>query len=689
MQLPSKQIWCRLPIYTVFAAVLPLVGCDPGGGSTNSGGGGVGGIVTGGGGTGGAGTAGSGAAVSTGGAIEPGADTTIVAYAGGSGAERFEAALGLSDGTFLFAGSADNLDFVPPETPKVEIAAGTINSASPTKIGFILHASGDLQTVLHLVHFPVGTVRDISRLRLTGKPGAPSGDLFISGRRDVTDKSNDGYFIARLDHNFISGVPSKALWTFDAKCPPREAGGGTGESAYKTIQPWDVGSDGRVVYGEGAEYDFKWAQIQRLSPEGKPEVVENFTAHWSDSTEWDGTPASSYQGGTLVRSAIVMKAGRRGSLRSATQEDFDALLPDGNGRTDRKGRYPDDYYFSGPCSLVNNTCPGGPGYTGYKTSDKPTQRVGAIAIDRDSGDFYVGYSTQSTLPDGNPDFEPAVAALDKTGKLKWWSRLYHERTDKDGGGFNETSSPDQYVDHLAVDHTGKTLVVLARAHGNNVINYWSGDKVAANPGAKSFHSQFTGSSGNIHISWVGKLSLSNGVLQAASWNAEYAEGTGSLGAPYDDPNLDGWPSHNAGWPDLNTTRVASLAVDADGRVYLTAVGRRTITTKTAYQKMPKPNEGMSGWNDYVRVFAPDLSTLVYSSILRGPWDTSMDGGGGNISLIGVVPAKEGVLAVGFHGYDEVTMTPAGVPMPVSNVPAWCEAEPQGESAVLAHLLFSP
>jgi hypothetical protein len=451
-----------------------------------------------------------------------------------------------------------------------------------------------------------------------------------------------------------------------------------------------VGGDGRVVYGEGAEYDFKWAQIQRLSPDGQPEVVENFTAHWSDAGEWDGTPASSYPGGApLVRSAIVMKAGRRGSLRSATQADFDALLPDGNGRTDRKGSYPDDYYFSGPCSLTSDACAGGPGYTGYKTSDKPTQRVGSIAVDRASGDFFIGYSTQSVLPDGNPDFEPAVAAIDKTGKLKWWSRLYHERIEKDGGGFTETSTPDQYVDFLAVDYATKALVVLARAHGNNVINFWSGDKVAKSPGAASFHNQFTGTSGNIHISWIGKLALSDGSLEAASWNAEFAEGAAGLGAPYDDPNLDGWPSHNAGWPDLNTTRAQSMAVDAEGRVYVVATGRRSVTTKTAYQKMPKPSEGKSGWNDYARVFAPDLSTLVYSSILRGPWDPAMDGGDGNVSLLGVEPVKGGVIAVGLHKLDEDTGAPAGVPIPTASVPGWCGSEPLGESAILAHLLFQP
>jgi hypothetical protein len=51
------------------------------------------------------------------------------------------------------------------------------------------------------------------------------------------------------------------------------------------------------------------------------------------------------------------------------------------------------------------------------------------------------------------------------------------------------------------------LVVGARAHGNNTENLWEGNTVAANPNAKGFQNQFTGTNGNIHESWLGKLRL--------------------------------------------------------------------------------------------------------------------------------------------------------------------------------------
>jgi hypothetical protein len=607
--------------------------------------------------------------------------TNIAAYAGNAGNERFNTIVALSDGTFLIGGSAQSLDWLPTNTPKIVLSASSISSASSGNIGFVLHVSGDLQTVLRVASFPAGTVRDVNRVRLTNLPGATTGDVFISGSRD--GGGSDGYYLAKLNGNFVSSVPSGLAWSFDVT-----AGGD-----HKDRQPWDVGGDGKVVYALGTPIDVNWAAIQRLGVNGQPEVVEHWTAHWGENGEWDGTNASRYDGskGALKYSAVVMKAGRKGSLRSRTQAEFDALGADGNGRTDRKGTYPDDYYFTTPCDPGGTCTSSAPGYTGYKVG-KPTQRVGSIVVDRRNNDLYFGYGTQSVLPSGEPDFEPAVVGMDSSGKLKWWSRLYHERTDKTGGGFNTTSSPDQYVDHLAVDYSsacnGGCLVVLARAHGNNVINFWSGNKVASNPSATGFQNQFTGTNGNIHISWLGKLELSSGTLQRASWLAEWNEGANiPMNSPASDANMDGWPSPNTGWVDLNTTRAQALEVDKDGQVFVTAVGRRTITTKTAHQKMIKPAEGKSSWNAFARVYSADLSKLVYSSLLVGSWDAVTQSGGDNTELRGIVPLNGGLLAVGYHKLDVTTGTAKGNPVPSSSVPAWGVATPNKESALLGAFKF--
>ncbi|MRG92022.1 hypothetical protein [Polyangium spumosum] len=648
---------------SAFAALL-IAACG-GGGSSNAGG------------AGGAGASGGHGGAGAGPITPPAGDRNVVTYAGHTKAEVFSAVIALSDGSILVGGSAEDLAWVPEGVPREELSAGNIHSSATGKIAFLMQIGKDLTTIQRVAHFPAGTVRDVRRIRTTNLPGQPTGSIYISGSRDVSDPMQDGYYLAKLDGNFVDGEAISVAWTYDVEARPRKAAGYAGESAYETIQPWDVGSDGSVVYGRGSEYDFDWAAIEKLGPDGKPTTVEAWPAHWGASGEFRGL-ASQYPGGAAEHSAIVMKAGRAGSLRSTSAEDYTLVHDDGNGNT-KQGKWPDDYYFSGPCLPSPGECAGGPGYTGYRTSDKPTQRVGGIVIDRKTGDLYFGYSTQSVLPGGNPDFEPAVVAMAKDGKLKWWSRLYQET--------DQNSTPDQYVDHVAIDDKTGALVVVGRSHGNNVINLWSGDEVAANPGATSFHNGFTGTNGNIHISWLGKLGLDDGKLAAASWVAEYADGMKGTGEPYADPNLDGWPSHNAAWPDLNTTRVSSLEVDAEGRVYLTASGRRTITTRSAYQKMLKKDEGSSTWNSFVRVFSPSLDTLVYSSLIVGTWDPATGAGGDNTSLLGVLPLDKGVIAVGKHEADEMTGMAKGNPIPTENVPAWGTKTPEGESAIFAHLLF--
>ncbi len=583
----------------------------------------------------------------------------------------FEDVVQLSDGTVLVAGEADDLSWAPV-TP-IPLGGGEDILSSDDGYGFLLHLAPDLQTVLNLVHFPEGTVGNIQRIRTTNVPGRATGDLYISGRRDGVPERDDGYYIARLDGNFVDAVPRGARWAYDVGARPRQASGGAGTSAYKDLQPWDVDAAGRVTFGRGAEYDFRWASIHRLDADGELMVVEHWPAHWGDEGEHHHQPASTCPG-RVDHSGIVLKAGRRGSLRSHSAADFEATHSDGNGRTDRPGTWPDDVFFRGPC--LPEDCPGGRGYTGYKTSDKTTQRLGGIVVDRRNGAMYFGISTQSVLPSGLPDFEPAVVAMDADGRLMWWNRLYEET--------DANSTPDQYVDGLALDVENDRLVVLARAHGNNVINLWRGHEIHARPEATAFQNQFTGNNGNIHISWLGSFGL-DGELHASTYVAEYANGTGRLGRPHPDPNLDGWPDPNGGWPDVNTTRCRDVEVGLDGRVVVTCRGRRTITTANAYQKMLKFEEGHSAWNSFVRVYGPDLRTVPYSSLVVGPWDPETQQGGGNTQLRAVLPVAGGVLFAGLHTADEEGRA-QGNPVPTTAVPAWGAERPSGQTPLLGHLV---
>ncbi|MBP6389766.1 MAG: T9SS type A sorting domain-containing protein [Flavobacteriales bacterium] len=613
------------------------------------------------------------------------AQTNVVTYAGGSGNEAFNDVVQISDGRILVIGTADDLGWIDGSVPQFTLTAtGIANGLGTNKVPFILVLDSTAQTLLAVHHLQPNAAEDLRFIKLTNAPGEPTGDIYLSGTTE--DATNGGYFIGKLDDNFVNGDPTGFAWVINVKCAAGEYP--------KIYQPWDVGGDGKVVYGYGDSHSYNWSAFYRNDADGNPDVVPHWRIHWplGGGPEHRGDAATFLGGiGALDYSAIVLKRdATRCELRSPTQVEFDLWQPDGNGGT-KKGTWPLDILYSEPClpGGTGNTTDG-PGYTGYSGSATFTHGPQSVCIDRRTNNMYIGFNTKSVLPGGQPDFEPAVMAMDADGALLWWSRLYHEVTP---GGDTLNSSPDQYVDALAIDYSeppaSGLLVVNARCHGNNVENLWEGDTIAANPGASGFQNRFTGNNGNIHISWLGKLTLADGTLMHSTYVAEYAEGTGSLGAPLADPNLDGWPNPNDGWPDVNTTYLGknNLKVTADGSVLALGKGRRTITTANAYQKMVKPaNGGLSAWNDYVRVYTPDLSNLKYSSLLVGQWDTLTQAGGDNVRLNGSFKTRSGVIVVGRHNA-------TGVDMPVSAVPAWGNAAFNNGSAVFAYLrtaaLFDP
>lgn len=602
------------------------------------------------------------------------ASTPRVFYLAAAGDARFHDAYALSDGSVLLAGQAANLDWVPTGVPRVQLATGGIASSAPGRVGFIAQVSADLATLKAVVHFPAGSVRSVARIRGTEAPGAATGALYISGHRDGV--SNAGYFIARLDRNFVQGLPSALAWgrNIDNRSE------GDGANSHKSLQPWDVGSDGKVVFVEGVAFNPNWAAIYRFDANGVREPVERWRVHWTTSnTEWRGEPASSAPT-PVAYSGIVLKNGRGGQMRSVDAAEFERLSYDENGNAGRKGAWPDDYYFSAPCGYAACST-ASPGYTGYRPGSNPTQRVASVVIDRRDNSIYFGTSTQSKLPDGNPDFEPAVVAMNADGSLRWWARLYRETT--------ANSSPDQYVDALAIDTANDRLVVLARSHGNNTVNFWSGDAIAASPTARGFQNRFTGTNGNIHLSWLGSYGLASGHIFAATWLGEFNEGT-TGGAAHPDPLMGGWPDPNQGWPNLNTTRCRSrLSIYPDGSVLVACTGRRTATTTNAFQRMPLPSSPQKGtWNDFVRVCTPDLSRLRYSSLLTGDWNRDDGQGGGNTTIDGVLAVGGGLIATGFHAKDAATGQAQGRPVPTAGVPAWGRATPAGESALAAWLPFA-
>lgn len=596
-------------------------------------------------------------------------------YIGDDGSEAVYDVVQLSDGTFLLAGVADNLDWIPDVVNRVEISpTGIANDEGTNRISFLLHTDDTLGSLLNVIYLPAGGAEDFRFIKSTNLPRMATGDLYLSGNTE--DDEDGGYFIGQLNDNFVNGIPTAFEWTYNVKCK-------TGDYP-KLYHPWDVDAQGRVYFVGGDSHDWDWSAMYRLNAQGELDVVEHWRTHWKTAGgEFRGTPASSVEGGieALDFSAIVFKRDSRCNLRSWSQEDYEQISTDGNGGT-KQGKWPLDVLFAAPCDPSGDTPTNGPGYTGYSPGSGFTFGPSSVCIDRRNNDLYLGLNVKSSLPGGNPDFEPAVIKMDSEGGLLWWSRLYHERR-ADGSLHN--SSPDQYVDGLAIDYSvnglnGK-LVVNARCHGNNVENLWEGNSIEANLTASSYQNQFTGSTGNIHISWLGKLSITDGSLQYSTYVAEMGQNTNGLGSEHPDPLLAGWPDPNSGWIELNTTKLVhnSLKTTADGSVIILGVARRPMTTRNAYLKMPNPYyAGYSAWSAFVRQYNDDFSLPQYSSIVRGQWDTLTAQPPLNLRLYNAFKATEGIVVVGQHLGIEGEV-------PVANVPSWAEANYAGESGFVAFL----
>jgi photosystem II stability/assembly factor-like uncharacterized protein len=866
--------------------------------------------------------------------------------AGGSGAERLDAALPLSDGTILVAGSAESLDWVPASATKMELTLTAKNGWTLPKnegelagrTGFLMQLSADLGKVLHLLKLPAGHGGNIVALKTNSEPGAATQNIYVAG----SNADGKRYWLGQLNANYLTAPATELVWGYDEHCAD--------DKGIPIEHMWDVGGDGKVVFYYYKEAYYGAVLRLRADGSGLDEVPG-----WNCERDYM-TPEGKGAG------SLALKPGNN-DLRSKTWAEYNALQPDGNGSV-RKGSMPHDLFYACPVEAGNEKR----GYTGY--ADKGTTATSfAVHVDRRSNAIYLGFNIQSILPPwaeipNAPDFEPAVAAFDKDGKMRWWSRLYSETfagqgplwtqdggskwsplgrghvfgavtaalklktcilaadsengvvrmgasgqwtysnkglalprvtnlsalpdagvlaitadakfyqssdeglswmahpaslpekkgakevtafgsmgstwiaarskggvfvsanggsswkevegikdrvwcfvpepdhpttwwagTEKellrstdsgaswqkvmeadvrhliydpftpgtlycavydkrnkdkagahkstDGGkswqrletgnakpmclavpsegtllvgtedrgtvvikgsakgeslkdlGFSagstrcllvdpgnrssvyafssgsaRTSSPDQYVDGLAIDYSKPDgeLVVFARSHGNQVSNLWSGKG--------SFHERFTGTNGNDHYQWIGRLRQGDGGFVNAAWFTGIDASKGGFGNPYDDANLDGWPSHNAGNMSLKGAQGRSFGVSAAGEPYAAGTTRAHVTTAKAFQKMTNPTQGKAPWNDFFRIYTADLSSLVYASALTNPgWDAEGQGGEAtHITSMAPLP-NGGYIVVGYHkGQGEAT--------PTANVPAWGAAAPQGESLLI-------
>jgi PKD repeat protein len=611
----------------------------------------------------------------------------LVTYAGNSGDERFYSVVQLSDSSYLVAGTADNLNWLPSGTSSVSMSGtgGINNGLKPfKKIGFLLHLKPNLKTILDVLYLPLGTAQDIRRIKLSNGPGSPTGNIFISGTTIDTRGNAGGYFLAKLNNNYISGAPTGLSWAYNVYAA----------GYHSTEQPWDVGTDGKIVFVAGQPYGTDSCAVLKLKADGRgPDIVDQWRTHYgidintglNTSGEW--SPAKSNPNVSVNFSALLMKVVSTCEMRSWNKPDYKSILNDENGKT-KQGTWPMDMFYTSACdiSLPNKTIVG-PGYTGYSISSlSNTLRVGAIVVDRRDNSFYVGASAQCNLTNGAPDEEPFVMAFSKDGTLRWWDRLHQESP--------SNSTPIQEISGMAIDYsqvgTMGAVVVVASVGGNGVNNLWPGNTVKNNPlnPGFSFDNKYTGVDTTVTVAWLGRLRINNGDLLHSTYITGYLATDPLSQAKYTEPIHDNWASHNAGNPALDETD-AEIDVNTDdfGRIYVLIFSHRFVTTKNAYQKMVKPTLVPPASAYFVRVYEPDLTKLAYSSALTGVWSTSTGSGGGNTSLKGVFPVYNGVIVVGYHHDDNQDKTSDGNKIPLLNVPAWGNSLPKAEEAVLARLTY--
>jgi hypothetical protein len=433
-----------------------------------------------------------------------GSGTNILTYAGGSGNERFQGVLQLSDGTLLIGGQADNFSWLPAGTTVNLIPnSGNFRSVSNQGSGFIMHLSADQQVVLSVLRFPDNTVRDVFKIKTNSLPGQPTGDIFISGSRDAA-AAEDGYYIARLNNNFLNGQPTGLAYYKSVEARTRNGGSPSIqfpagiESAHKQYQIWDVNAKGQILYATGNDFSFDKVTIGFMNRNGVDTLMNYFNIH---NPGFTGVPSSSFVNSTgnpafdLQSSILSFRYSSTdvpGAMRSYSNSLFNQVSRDENGNIGRKGAFPLDAFFDSPQYLGGaSATTNGPGYTGYSVGTgggKWTGKIGGIVFDKRNGHFYIGFSisvTSVSNQTGLDDTEPALAACNENGELKWWARLHKE----DGA----RSSAQQQVEGIDFDYSRNHVVVLGRTRGNSQNNFWKGNELKANKTGNGFQNHLIGS----------------------------------------------------------------------------------------------------------------------------------------------------------------------------------------------------
>ena len=310
----------------------------------------------------------------------------------------------------------------------------------------------------------------------------------------------------------------------------------------------------------------------------------------------------------------------------------------------RPGQYWHDYFL--PFEEDNQE--GGDGYHDYDGEggwegvrfNLHGIRVGGQVIVLPDGDVVVSggmqYDFRVKGKKKFPAFDLFLARYSAEGELRWSTNLYQPG--------DSVHTPDQKPIDLAYDAAGDAVIVLAKQHGSNVYRF-KGDLV--------------GDTGNLMISWVGRVDAATGDLKAGWYFMNNRHGRfDDRGKPLSPP-----------YPKLAGNALQRVRVDAAGRVYVAGNGGAvTWTSPDAWRDWPADQAG--GSHGMLYVLAPDLSKVLYGTVIRGERGEAM-----SVADMGLVDGT--VWLVGSSASPDVATRPT---------PAWAaDPPPAGRNAAVVRL----
>ncbi|MEM7012433.1 MAG: hypothetical protein AAF585_13230 [Verrucomicrobiota bacterium] len=207
-----------------------------------------------------------------------------------------------------------------------------------------------------------------------------------------------------------------------------------------------------------------------------------------------------------------------------------------------------------------------------------------------------------------PAFDYFLARYSGEGELRWSTNLYQP-----GDGVH---TPDQKPLDLAYDAKNDAIYVLVHQHGSNKYR---------------FKGNLVGDTGNLMISWLGRVRAEDGALENGWYFQNNRHGKFETGGVPKSPP----------YPQLAGNALRRVRSTEGGEVIVAgSAGAKMWTTENALQTWP-PDQGGGGEGALLRL-SPDLNSVQYASCLFADLETSFAVKGLAVTSKGIVIAGSGV-----------------------------------------------